>query len=921
MSKWRFFRLRRQRILRCLILVPLMVLSLEISGISFPFVPLAHGISEISPVPHTSGPIVPVRPFFNDTDAKTSNHNYGRIVVYGWGVDPSLEVDPQNDYFLVFVTGAVQASSGWCVSDGRNVGFNGPSYSPSEQVELSADTGTTFLPEVSPQNGEHGDVIGTVTTSLTVGVSAKGEVGIPGIGSAGTEVSTTVGLAWEQFIYQWNVNVASNSTNVVWKTTEHQPSASCDGNTWTWGYAAMMRVAQGNYPRIEVKFTGKFVRGPNLLDCQFTCGEANVLERKLTLRVPPRVAFETNPLVGSIVLNGTEFGPGQHAFYAQGIYTAYAVAPEGYVFDHWQCGGGGVHVFSGGCESPRASANPVNVLVSGNGFLKAVFAAKLIFLTDPPDLGSISFTTSTCSPTPTSCNGCGSGSMGSVSSYSNGDWTYFSALPPDPTVGGLDQAQARFCAIAPAGYKFDHWSSTAQFIGVDSPVNSTVIIALSVPSTVKAWFVPQTCCPSVDFQTNLNHNGGGSILIGVRDVTTTQLYYPVGALVNPLAVSGEGYVFDRWDISPGLRLDPCCEQSLKSNPPIFDIIDTCSSSPCSPIRSVIAHFLPKATFQTDPPQTGSVSWGGCGASYPSHPDGDWIYVEPYATVTLCANTPTGYRFDHWTTNVGISGALTAPYNDSTSITFWITPVVVKAWFTSINSFPISPTAPSAPSSLVATGQYGHADLTWTIPISIGGSQITGYRIYRGASLANLGPLASIGNQLWYQDSSVTNDQIYYYRVSAVNNVGEGPPSNADSAKPGVDSVTIQPDSRSVLVGGQAQFSAIARSESGEVIGGVSFSWTTSIPGASVTNLGLFKAGTALGTFTKEVSASVGGATGYATVTVQAPPTTRSNAAFLSFDASDSWTWAYIVGTIAAIATGAVLGIVRHYRKANARRCG
>lgn len=97
--------------------------------------------------------------------------------------------------------------------------------------------------------------------------------------------------------------------------------------------------------------------------------------------------------------------------------------------------------------------------------------------------------------------------------------------------------------------------------------------------------------------------------------------------------------------------------------------------------------------------------------------------------------------------------------------------------TKSNSVSASPTAgattPSAPGSLQATAGDGQVTLTWTAPSSDGGSTITNYMIYRGTSPGTETLLATIGNVLTYADSGVTNDQVYYYKVKAVNNVGEG----------------------------------------------------------------------------------------------------------------------------------------------------
>ena len=59
----------------------------------------------------------------------------------------------------------------------------------------------------------------------------------------------------------------------------------------------------------------------------------------------------------------------------------------------------------------------------------------------------------------------------------------------------------------------------------------------------------------------------------------------------------------------------------------------------------------------------------------------------------------------------------------------------------------------------------------------------GYRIYRGTSSGNEVLLTTVGNVLTYNDTGVTNGQKYYYRVSALNRVGEGELSVEVSAVP------------------------------------------------------------------------------------------------------------------------------------------
>ncbi|MCD6384021.1 MAG: fibronectin type III domain-containing protein, partial [Thermoplasmata archaeon] len=71
--------------------------------------------------------------------------------------------------------------------------------------------------------------------------------------------------------------------------------------------------------------------------------------------------------------------------------------------------------------------------------------------------------------------------------------------------------------------------------------------------------------------------------------------------------------------------------------------------------------------------------------------------------------------------------------------------------------------------------------TWEAPWDDGGSLIVGYKIYRGTSSGNETYLTTVGAVLTYNDTRVTNGQTYYYRVSAVNEVGEGELSEEVSA--------------------------------------------------------------------------------------------------------------------------------------------
>lgn len=106
----------------------------------------------------------------------------------------------------------------------------------------------------------------------------------------------------------------------------------------------------------------------------------------------------------------------------------------------------------------------------------------------------------------------------------------------------------------------------------------------------------------------------------------------------------------------------------------------------------------------------------------------------------------------------------------------------------ITASPIAGTAPAAPTGLTATAGNAQAALSWTAPASNGGVAITSYRVYRGTSpgsetLLTSGGCSNLGTGLSCTDTGLTNGQTYYYKVSAVNSIGEGPQSSEASAQP------------------------------------------------------------------------------------------------------------------------------------------
>lgn len=103
----------------------------------------------------------------------------------------------------------------------------------------------------------------------------------------------------------------------------------------------------------------------------------------------------------------------------------------------------------------------------------------------------------------------------------------------------------------------------------------------------------------------------------------------------------------------------------------------------------------------------------------------------------------------------------------------------------VSATPQAPTAPSAPQNITAKTGSGKAKgvaLAWQGPASDGRAAIAGYRIYRGTASGGEAFLTAVGKVLSYKDSATVAGTVYFYRVSAVNAVGEGPQSNEAFAK-------------------------------------------------------------------------------------------------------------------------------------------
>ena len=127
--------------------------------------------------------------------------------------------------------------------------------------------------------------------------------------------------------------------------------------------------------------------------------------------------------------------------------------------------------------------------------------------------------------------------------------------------------------------------------------------------------------------------------------------------------------------------------------------------------------------------------------------------------------------------------------------------------------------PDAPNTLTAEISDRSVLLSWSAPASNGHSNITGYRVYRSTTSGTESFAATVTGTT-YADGGLINGVVYYYRISAVNAMGEGSPSSEVQGYPG--SVPAAP----VITGttfslGTVELSWSSPDNGGRAIGGFS----------------------------------------------------------------------------------------------------
>jgi hypothetical protein len=153
------------------------------------------------------------------------------------------------------------------------------------------------------------------------------------------------------------------------------------------------------------------------------------------------------------------------------------------------------------------------------------------------------------------------------------------------------------------------------------------------------------------------------------------------------------------------------------------------------------------------------------------------------------NRPVAYPAAHpdgrsdWVLVVDLAGGMTPP----TTTTILPTTTAVEPTTTDSPTTTILPaTVPGAPRSLTATSANEAASLTWMEPLFDGGAAITDYIVQRSADRRRTWTTIDDGvsTALTVTVDGLTNGDRYWFRVAAINRVGQGPWSSRVRVIPG-----------------------------------------------------------------------------------------------------------------------------------------
>ena len=233
---------------------------------------------------------------------------------------------------------------------------------------------------------------------------------------------------------------------------------------------------------------------PSIHRCAFHY-ETEAVAYTVHLESAEDTAASTN--LGTITFDGVSYTLPDDVSKAVGTYQAQYFGGVGYVFDSWET--------TGLVSVSDVNANPVQVTVSGDGTLKAVYSGVAVAYT----LTITSTSGGTTDPAP--------------DSYSYDEGTVVSVT-----------------AIPDSGYCFDHW----ELDGVDAGSANPIAVTINADHTLHAVFEPVT-----HYTLTITSTTGGT-----TNPSPGAYSYEKGTVVSVKANPDTGYVFVGWFLDGGYEV-------------------------------------------------------------------------------------------------------------------------------------------------------------------------------------------------------------------------------------------------------------------------------------------------------------------------------------------------------------------------------
>ena len=315
---------------------------------------------------------------------------------------------------------------------------------------------------------------------------------------------------------------------------------------------------------------------------------------------------------------------------------------------------------------------------------------------------------------------------------------------------------------------------------------------------------------------------GGSRMSDIVSATPVELVTAPGAPIGLAATAGGAQVRLSWDApvpnggppADGYNVYQGSSPGGESSSPVNSSPITSTSYPVTGLTNGSTYYFTVKAVNfnvisvnriANGPSVGQASCevSATPATVPGPPAG--LTAAPgSAKVTLAWNPPasdggskvSGYRV-YYATSADFQGAAQVPavltgtalvlvgLTNGTTYYFWVTAVNQVGESQPSGGVPATPvTVPEAPAGLTAAPGDRQVSLKWNPPASDGGSPVTGYDLYVGttAHFDGKAPLAEVTGRAVIV-TGLANGTTYYFRVTAVSKVGQGPPSNEVPAVP------------------------------------------------------------------------------------------------------------------------------------------